>query len=66
LKGEEDLENPDPMQAKELLEKSVAGGCPEGMRELGQMYERGGLISKNNNFVKCCEPDINKAFEYYK
>ena len=61
LRGDEEVENPSPQLARELLEKSVAGGCPEGMREIGQMYERGGLYTQNNTFVECCEPDINKA-----
>ena len=66
LKGSEELENPDSQLARELFEKSVSGGCPEGMREIGQMYERGGVFNGKKNFIKCCEPDLNKAFEYYK
>ena len=66
LKGSEELENPDPQLARELLEKSVAGGCPEGMREIGQMYERGGLFNGQKIFIQCCEPDINKAYDHYK
>lgn len=71
--GGEELDNhpaastaTDTQHAKELLEKSVAGGCPQGMRELGQMHERGGLVSRAYGFQKCCDIDLNKAYEYYK
>lgn len=47
-----------------LLESAAGGECREAMRELGQVYERGG-VQTGGQFVKIGEVDLDKAQELY-
>ena len=48
-----------------LLESAAGGECREAMRELGQVYERGG-VQTGGQFVKTGEVDLDKAQELYQ
>ena len=47
-----------------LLEQSAASECREGMRELGYIYEKGGLY-ESDKFVEMVEVDLTKAQRLY-
>lgn len=52
-------------KALSLLEYSAANDCREGMRELGYIYEKGGLY-ENDRLIKLVEIDLNKAQRLYQ
>ena len=54
----------DAHKALELLQQAANENCKEALRELGYIYEKGGL-AQGEKFVSLLEIDINKALDYY-
>lgn len=64
LLGEEG--RPNIKKAFELLKASAESNCKEGMRELGYVYEKGGMQEgKNGPFVKLADIDLDRAHSLY-
>jgi len=51
-------------KALSLLEYSAANDCREGMRELGYIYEKGGLY-ENDKLIQLVDIDLSKAQSLY-
>lgn len=57
---------PNVKKAFKLLEDSANQDCGEAMRELGQVYEKGGMHEgEYGPFIKLIEVDLNKALDLY-
>ena len=57
---------PNVKTAYQLLQKSAAAECGESIREMGLIYEKGGLLQgKRGPFVPLVQVDLEKALQYY-
>ena len=51
--------------AWDYLQKAAEQNQKEAIREIGAVYEKGGIYLGENSFHKLFEPDVERALEYY-